>query len=313
MKQLKYILSLIFLVIVIYISVVFVFVKLKYKNKPAIYITNDYYSWKGGDTYYRFREFDPGYQYDLIFAGSSRAYRGYSPFVFEKNNISSFNLGSSAQTIKNTYFIVKNFVSKNNCNLLVLDVFSGAFLNADLESTSDLVENVSKPYAAYEIASHGKDIRVANIAALRFFTESDTAYYQKSDYRGRGYSSTEDSLPIEKQKQFFKHEKINFSGYSIDAEQIDYFGKLLSFCKENSVKIVCVYSPCSYFYDFSKHDAFLEMLNPTLTKYDVKLLDFSKNGLFNTAYHFYDDSHLNEAGVEIFNNELVKQLKSYGI
>src|SRR5690606_24208643 len=174
------------LICVFYAIGIYLLKSIPYKERPIIYITNDYYSWKGGDTYMKYSEFNENQQYDVIVSGSSRAYRGYSPFIFEEQNYSCFNLGTSAQSIKNTYFAIKHYVNKNNCNLLLLDIFSGAFTKNQLESSSDLIENLSKPAASYDIAWHNKDLRTINIAALRFLTESDSAYFTKDDYRGKG-------------------------------------------------------------------------------------------------------------------------------
>jgi len=274
-----------------------------------IYVTNNYYSWKGGDTYMRYKEFNELQQYDILFVGSSRAYRGYSPYIFAEHKYSSFNLGSSAQSIKNTYFVIKHYITQINCKVLVLDIFAGAFSKDQLESSSDLIENISKPVAAYDIAWHSKDVRTINLSALRFLSEKDTAYFQQGDYVGRGYSSKTDSMPLIKRQRYLSHEKLIFDKMNVDKEQLEYFTKIVSLCKERGVKLVCVYSPVSYFYDYNQHAEFTSQLKSSINENEINFYDFNKLEQINTLDHFYDNSHLNQAGVELFNKELIKKMQ----
>ncbi len=282
--------------------------KLTYKSKPVIYITNNYYTWKGGDTFEKFREFNEFDKHDVIILGSSRAYRGYSPLLFQKYGYKCFNLGTSAQTIKNTYFTLKHFVTTSNCKLVIVDVFAGAFVKDQLESTSDLIENISKSKAAYDIAFYNADFRTLNMAVLRYLTEKDSPYFTTDSRNICGYTSKNDSLPKEKRMKIYLKERIMFPKTEIDFEQIGYFDKLLKFCNNNSIKVVCVYSPTSYFYDRELHKLFVSRINSITRSNNTIFYDYSILKGISTINHFYDDSHLNEAGVNIFNEVLIKQL-----
>ena len=44
-------------------------------------------------------------------------------------------------------------------------------------------------------------------------------------------------------------------------------------------------------------------------KYKVPFYDFQNMEGINTKNHFYDDSHLNTAGVNVFNEQLLKEVK----
>ncbi|MCD6017991.1 MAG: hypothetical protein K0S53_1112 [Bacteroidetes bacterium] len=309
MAIIRHILLSVFTIAVLYFLGMFVLKTVPYSGKPAIYITNNYYNWKGGDTYEKYREFSKTGDYDIVVAGSSRAYRGYSPFLFDSAGYNCFNLGTSAQSIKNTYFIVKHYLDSANCQLLIIDVFAGAFTKNQLESSSDLVENLNDPAAAYDVAMHNKDIRTLNIATLRFLTENDKPYFSKKDYSGKGYSEKGDSLSVKQQTDFFNRKKVTHKKIEIDEEQIRYFNKIVDLCMEKKLRVVFVYSPVSYFYDYSIHHSFVDMLKPSMEMKNVPFYDFSICDSINTAYHFYDESHLNSAGVKIFNRALVTKLK----
>lgn len=309
MTVIKHICISLLTIIVLYVVGMLALKNIKYNGKPIIYITNDYYNWKGGDTYQKYQEFKLNQsKNDVVFVGSSRAYRGYSPFIFELSGYKSFNLGTSAQSIKNTYFVIKHYINASNCKLLVVDVFAGAFTKNQLESSSDLIENIEEPKAAYDIAIHNNDIRTINIAALRYLTENDSTYFKKTDYLGKGFSINTDSMSLLKQKQFYGKVKLSHKKIEIDEDQIKYFNQIIELCKNRNVKLVFVYSPVSYFYNYDLHKPFVNLIAPVLQKNNIKFYDFSKCDSINTAYHFYDDSHLNQAGVQIFNNQLINQL-----
>ena len=59
-----------------------------------------------GYLYSRIKEIRTAKNTDLLFLGSSKAYRGFDPRIFEAAGYRSFNLGSSNQTPIQTYLLV---------------------------------------------------------------------------------------------------------------------------------------------------------------------------------------------------------------
>jgi hypothetical protein len=190
-----------------------------------------------------------------------------------------------------------------------VDVFAGSFKNSQLESSSDLIENINNTDAAYDIAINNKDIRAINMLTFRYFTNTDLPYFNKTDYVGKGYSVTNESLSAARRKMVVKSEKITHEKFVIDKEQLDYFKKIAEMCSLKKIKVVFVYSPVSYFYDYSIHDPFIQMITPIIKSYNAHFYDFSKCNSINTLNHFFDESHLNQSGVEVFNKLLIEQLE----
>lgn len=309
MKQLvKHSLLFVVFSLILYVAGFYLFYAVKYKGKPAIYVTNKYYTWKGGDTYSKFKEFSTDKPYDVVIIGSSRAYRSYSPYILEQLGYQAFNVGTSAQSIKNSYFILKHYLYPENCRLIILDVFAGAFTGNQLESSSDLVQNTSVPSAAYDIAFHNKDVRSLNIAMLRYLSENDTAYFLEQDYLGKGFSIKRDSLKTELKSAFLVKEEIRHKEFKLDQEQVTYLEQFLKTASDRKIKVILVYSPVSYFYNDAIHQPFLETILPIIKKYNYPFYDYSKCDSIQTDKHFYDESHLNQSGVEIFNRQLFQQL-----
>lgn len=308
MKIVRHIALLLFTLFTVYGATIFVLSRFKVKGKPAIYITNDYYTWKGGDTYQKFAEFGKAGRFDVIVVGSSRAYRGYSPQCFDSAGYTMFNLGSSAQSIHNTYYIVRNYIDSTRTRLLIVDLFAGAFRKSQLESSSDLIENVSDPSAAMDIALHTPDARSLNLLLLRELTEKDAPYFSKKDYSGNGFSINTDSLPKKLLNALNKFHQPKKAQLDIDDRAMDCFESLLTYCSEKGVRVIAVYSPVSDFYSRADHQVFIQRVGPLLTKHQVPFYDYSDKIHLSTTNHFYDDTHLNLAGVKIFNARLLSDL-----
>lgn len=307
-KGIAYFLLTCVFIAVIYIALSFTLSKISYKNKPLTYITNNYYNWKGGDTYTKFREFDKEKNYDVIILGSSRAYRGYSPFLLEQMGYQAFNLGTSAQSVKNSYFVLKNYVNRKNCKLLILDVFAGCFAPNQLESSSDLIQNINDLKVASEISMSYPDVRTLNMLALRTFNENDAPYFSKNDYLGRGYSTNTMVISTSMAQQVEQKSEVKHAPFTIDEVQLSYFKKIVQFIKEEKLKALFVYSPVSYFYNPKAHELLLKEIKPVLAESSAPFLDYSQCDSINTLDHFYDESHLNHSGVEIFTRQLFSRL-----
>ena len=82
-----------------YITLFSVLYFIRIGNVPLVYRTTQGNVFKGGLTYKKFQDFDKNEKYDIIILGSSHAYRGYDPVIFESYGYKIYNLGTSAQTL----------------------------------------------------------------------------------------------------------------------------------------------------------------------------------------------------------------------
>ena len=131
---------------------------------------------------------------DAVIIGSSHAYRGYDPFVFQERGHKVFNLGSSAQTPLNTYPLIQQYLDSAHCPMLIYDVYEGSFTNTGLESTADLTQNQPSDAAALDMAWAIRDLRGLNMMALRMLTGREKPYYTSTYYQGLGFCAIPDSV-----------------------------------------------------------------------------------------------------------------------
>src|SRR5690606_36447324 len=91
----------------------------------------------GGYTKTRLNEAEHMGNVDVLVLGSSHAYRGFDPRIFQKNNVKIFNLGTSAQSPIQTEYVVKRYIEKLNPKVVLFEVSYLSFSSDGLESTLD--------------------------------------------------------------------------------------------------------------------------------------------------------------------------------
>lgn len=291
---------------VLYLVVFAALCVVKLGGTPVVYRTSDVLAWKGGSTWQKFREFNPDRSYDVVFLGSSHAYRGYDPAIFAEHGYTAFNLGTSAQTPLNSYYIVKHYLNGNNTNLLLLDVYEMVFENDGLEATSLLVQNLDIDAAAVGMSLALKDPRAMNMLALRTMRSTAEPMYYSENYAGAGFSAHFDSL----RSPFDYPMGRPFEPRSV---QVKYFTSLLQLCKERGIPIVLVNHPFPKESDSDRHKRFNMWLERQLEGFDVPYLDMAYEHDLHSMHHFADHNHLNAAGVARFNPELIESLEEQGL
>ena len=286
-----------------YLVIFFGLCKIEIGKAPLVYKTSHIYAKKGGNTYQKFHEFNADGNYDIITIGSSLAYRGYDPRNFQKEGINMFNLGTSAQSFLNTYFIAKNYISSKNCKLVLFDIADDCFASDGFESSSDLIQNIPSNTTALEMASAYTNPQVINMLALRFINLSNPPVYIDSFYVGKGFSQNEkmlkEKLTVEAYNQFLTPQKL----------QIEYLDKTLNYFKSNNIPVLLVTHPIAKEKKKDQHELILAIVNSLCKKYQVQYFDYSFNHELDSQQHFYDAKHLNQAGVNIFNKALLMDLK----
>ncbi len=288
--------------VVLYLLCFGLLAKLRVRGAPLIYRTSDYYQWKGGVAYTKFREWDPSRQWDAVVIGSSHAYRGYDPRVFKARGYEVFNLGSTAQTPLSSYVVLKHYVLRATTKLVILDLYENAMDQDGMESVSDLTQNIPSDAAALELAADLRDLRSINMFTLRMMTRSDTAVYSDANYKGRGFAVKPDS--IRKPVRYDVGRPL-----SLHERQLQRFADCLDLCHERGIPVVL----STHFYphqsDHARHAAFVQAIDSIIAGKDVTYYDLAYAHDLSDTDHFCDHNHLNEAGVRIFTDRLIDSLE----
>jgi len=274
----------------------------KLGGTPIAFRFIDGVTWYGGDTYQRFKDYSTSPDNDLVIIGSSHAYRGYDPRIFEANGITAFNLGSHSQSIADTEILIEEVLDKEQTRLLIYEVYPMLFEGDGFESSSFLIANCPSDKAALKMACNLSDIRTVNMLALRVGNKFIEPYAPLEGYTYRGYCSNTDSVGISDKSKSEKH-------FKFKKEHAASLKKLIEYCHENAVNLLLVTHPQPLTASALQFKEFNEFIAGMLEGTGFEHLDYSRNESFSPRDHFYDSHHLNQSGVDLFNSLLIQKLK----
>lgn len=263
-------------------------------------------NFKIGSSYIRFQEVKKYKNIDILFAGSSHAYRGFDPRIFEKAGYSSFNLGSTAQTPLQTEYLLEQYIEKLNPRIVVMEVYPKVFTIDGVESTLDILSN------NFDVNRLSLTLEYMNFKVLNTFIYSTFfKYFEFDDYQNEHILSSNNTYIIggyvEKKMSYNKMRPYKPLNLSFVDKQYKFLKKINKMVRDQGSVPIFVMAPI----DKKLYKSFLNV-NEIIEKIKNLGVFYNFNELMhlNDTLHFYDSHHLNQRGVELFNNELIKILNS---
>lgn len=256
-----------------------------------------------GHTYSRLSDAKQIKSVDILVVGSSHAYRGVDNRYFAQNGISMFNLGTSAQGAKQTEILLNRYLLEINPKKVIYIVSPLTLSGDGLESSIDLVSNDINDIFSYDLAFDLNHLTLYNTlfySDLRHFTGlnekfKENAIKGKDKYIKGGY--------VEREISFYKQVKegnkriINFN-----EEQIITFENNIRFINEKNLEVILVHAPITK--DLYKSYSNFREFDSIMNKFNHSYYNFNEIIDLSDSLHFYDSNHLNQNGVEIFNEKL---------
>jgi hypothetical protein len=289
----------------IYALIFLVLSNISIGGTPLIYRTSDALNWKGGNSYTKFRAFDRNAQYDVVFIGSSHAYRGYDTRVFTDAGYSAFNLGSSAQTPINTEQILRDLVNVRNTKTVIIDVFNGALETDGLESTADLSQNYPSTKPVLNMVWQLKDPRGLNMLMLRMVRYAADPMYTENCNGANGTCLISDSAGVEVNYPFARP-------LVLKQDQLCALERTIRYLQETGIQVVLADHPIPPEADQARQVRYSAHVKTLAQQWNVPLVDMSSTVGFDSRAHFYDHTHLNEAGAAKFSLMLLDTMVSRG-
>lgn len=257
---------------------------------------------------------------DIAIYGSSRAWVHINPSILEDSlNVKAYNFGMNGHNFWLQYLRSKEYIKYNKPPKVIIvsvDIFS-------LEKREDLYEsNQFLPFMLWnddiiKFTSSYKGFGFEDyyLPLLRYYGKvrgSNSIIKLNSDktpYRHKGYKG------IDRQwNDDFNKAKLEMKQYSIKIDQnsVSLFNQFLLECKLNEIKVVLVYTPeyidGQNFVENRKE--IIDIYNDFSDKYNLLFLDYSNDDLCKHKELFYNASHLNKNGSDIFTRKLANDLKT---
>ncbi len=256
-----------------------------------------------GFTHSRMSEAKEVKDLDVLFLGSSHAYRGFDTRIYTELGYKVFNLGSSNQTPLQTKILLQRYLDRMNPKKVVFEVYPIIFCGDGVESALDIISNDKNDGLSLDMALELNHMMIYNsllYSGIRDILGINSSFEEK---KWKGISNYVSGGYVDRKLRYFKNVKYTKDHWNFLEYQFEYFEEILALLQERNIGVLLVYAPItkSKYLSYDNQEEFdLRMkgygnyynLNETLSLDD--------------SLHFYDSNHLNKPGVEILNNSILE-------
>lgn len=302
-KFLKAILLFIPLSVIIYVLMVIVIGEL---NIGTLQKNLKYFVGAYGHTFTRIREVRIAKPVDMVFVGSSHAYRGFDTRIFKDDSISSFNLGSNRQSPIQTELLLKRYLPILKPKYLIYEVCPIAFSTDGVESTCDIISNDVVDWDAVKMAIKQNNIKIYNTLIYSYYCQmlgrdknfKEAIVKDDDTYITGGF--------VEKKLKFYTQEKIEAGKKAeINDLQKQSFINIVNMAKAQGIELILIQAPVTK----ATYNAYTNnhFFDEEMKKYGA-YFNFNEHITLNDSLDFFDGHHLNQNGVVKFNKALMEEL-----
>lgn len=248
---------------------------------------------------------------DIVFLGSSHAYRGFDPRIWQEHGYTSFNLGSSAQSMLQSELLAKAHLPRLKPDLVIVEVHPNPFRYDGIESAIDMIANRPIDRHTVGMALRLPDVLTWNALAyglVRQATGADARFREapvrdKDAYIMGGY--------VERRSGTFVP-KSNLKSDPVEPLPIqwDAFERLLYVLREQGIEVILVEAPMTRWYyenGFAGHEVFEQRMSAS-----GRFINMNGKVELSDSLHFFTKWHLNQEGAELFNAALIDTLERRG-
>lgn len=265
-----------------------------------------------GHLYSRAREAENIKNPDILFLGSSHAYRGFDTRVFAKYGIKAFNLGSSSQSPINTQVFLKQYLDKIQPKFVVYEVYAGTLCTDGVESSLDMLINGKIDKNAVDMSFKVHNLMTYNTLIYGYFRQifnlnqnitepekqGDDFYVENGGFVETTVARENTSLDFEKSK------------WELNDKQIQALRENIEILQQRKIPFLLVQTPITKaLYNSKTNNKEVDDLLSKLGKYKNFTGDFN----FDDRKDFYDDNHMNQKAVVEFNEKFIEYLKTQNI
>lgn len=261
---------------------------------------------------------------DIAIYGSSRSWVHISPEILEDSlNMSAYNFGIDALNFKFQYFRHQQLLKYNQKPKIIIvsgDTFSfekeEGFYNHEqilpyMLWNKDYYQN-RKTFSIY----HDLDYAIPLIRysgqtwdILRSLTIA-AGLENTPPMRIKGYMGMQRTWNSDLEKAKQEHGSLKIE---IDQEQLKLFDQFLTECAKQNIEVILVYSP-----EYIDGQTFIENRDEIMNlwegfseKHNLLYLDYTQDSMCYNRDYFYNATHLNKNGSEIFSAKLAGDIKTF--
>ena len=274
-----------------------------------------------GYTLLRLNEAEKAADVDMLFIGSSQVNRGFDVRIFEKNGLEAFNLGTSAQTLFNSYYLLKEYLPTLKPEYVVLDLYWGVAKNNGIEPAIDILSNSDLDKSTLQMVLDLENGTVYSSLFAAFITRLQTPLHEirQQKFNDFRYVSGGFTESLSTQNELDKEElaKIEYQKATIHDLQLVYLQKIITLCKSHNKKLIFVMTPVTKEYKRKvvNYSSYTSTIARIARENNIPYFDYNERQELSliSSTDFSDMNHLSQSGAEKFDKLFISDLKSLGI
>lgn len=252
---------------------------------------------------------------DIIVLGSSRGANNIIAGKIEKElGKTAFNLSYPASDVTFHDFLLRALVKYNKPPKVLLlaidDPLELLPTNTQVFRFERLYPIVKYDFINQELVDKGvKNKVVSELFVLHQINKSNLNLKQKK-FSPEDTIMSCGSMPISFQragrKWIYENSNTTYSIFNEVSEKVNSFKNIINICQQHNIKLIIVTTP-----NYRNRNLLFEKRIQQLSAKQAIFYKFNTaNPIYKNNKYFYDESHLNKKGAEIFSNELVLFLKN---
>lgn len=262
----------------------------------------------------RLQEADTTGPVDILFLGSSHAYRGFDPRVFSAAGFRTFNLGSSSQSPIQTAWLVERYLDRMAPKLVVMDVFPTTFTTEGIEAMLNMLSNAPLDGALLGMAlrtPHADTWNTAIVATWRELTQANAGITEPA-WQPRDHDRYIPGGYVEKEAiPFTPRSEASKLSWDPPQRQWDAFLTIRRAVEARGIPFVLVQTPVTRNWQFTAAER--TQLHEVFAPHAEAYVDLSDALPGDEATLFYDGHHMRQASVERFNAMFIDSLDARGL
>ncbi len=260
----------------------------------------------------RFREAAESGPVDVVFFGSSHAYRGFDPRIFAAAGYRAENLGSTNQTPLNTLYLAERYLPALRPRLVVIEVYYQTLTEDGLEACRDLAVNTPASWPMLKMAAATRNLGAVSFAVAKGLgLTADESVATQADIAGETY------VPggyVEAKGH--RGELLPGPPFAIDLlpSQLADLERVTALARERGARTVWVTHPLpeDHRRRLAGRDAIRAQIAAAAARCGVPYWEFDERVALDPRLDFLDFHHLSASGVEKFDRALLEQLQRSG-
>ncbi len=273
---------------------------------PAILRPNINYTYRTyGFTNTRLNEISNFKNIDILFLGSSHAYRGFDTRIFNNAGLKSFNLGSSSQTPVQTEILIKRYLDSLKPKMIIFEVSPLSFSTDGVESTLDIISNDKNDLNSIKLALNQNNLKIYNTLFYSCFHSIYRDLFVEKKYAEdikKGNDMYISGGYVEKEFKLFKYVNYPETKWEFNETQFSALQRIIELVNKRNIKLILIQAPSTSSF-YNAHTNNIEF-DDRIGNYGI-YFNFNEISKLDDSLHFYDAHHLNQKGVEILDNDVI--------